>query len=201
MPLATRCVRPALVAFLAFAAMQAAAVVLTFDTLGGANATPFGGHTEAGGFEVATTAGDLCVGTLFGNPVPNLFGGAVCGSASGMIAVSHGVALFSFAGVDLAANSGDAAYTFIGMKLGATVFSQAGVVTGRFGPFGFDTVPNVDASLIDFLRISLTGSGTSYNIDNIDVTLAAVPEPSTYALLALGIAAVGTVVRRRSRLA
>ena len=87
------------------------------------------------------------------------------------------------------------------MKLGATVFSQAGVVAGRFGPFGFDTVPNVDASLIDFLLISLTGFGTSYNIDNIDVTLAAVPEPSTYALLALGIAAVGTAARRRPRLA
>ena len=201
MPMSTRWVRPALVASLAFAAMHAAAVVLTFDTLGGANGTPFGGHTEAGGFEVATTAGDLCVGTLFGNPVPNLFGGAVCGSASGTIEVSHGVALFSFAGVDLAANSGDAAYTFVGMKLGATVFSQAGVVAGRFGPFGFDTVPNVDASLIDFLLISLTGFGTSYNIDNIDVTLAAVPEPSTYALLALGIAAVGTAARRRPRLA
>ena len=197
MTMSNRCVRRAFVASLAFAATQAMAVVLTFDTLPGANGDPFGGHTEAEGFEVATVAGDLCVGTFFGNPVPSLFGGTACGSASGTIEVSHGGGLFSFAAVDLAANNGAADYSFVGKKLGATVFSQAGVVAGRFGPFGFDTVPNVDASLIDFLLISLTGFGTSYNIDNIDVTLAAVPEPSTYALLALGVAALGIAARRR----
>ena len=197
MTMPNRYVRRALVASLAFAATHAMAVVLTFDTLPGANGDPFFGHTEAAGFEVARTAGDLCVGTLFGNPVPSLFGGAVCGSASGTIEVSHGGGLFSFAAVDLAANNGAADYSFVGMKLGAMVFSQGGVVAGRFGPFGFDTVLNVDASLIDFLLISLTGFGTSYNIDNIDVTLAAVPEPSTYALLALGTAALGIWTRRR----
>ena len=197
MTLSNRCVRRAFVASLAFAATQAMAVVLTFDTLPGANGDPFGGHTEAEGFEVATVAGDLCVGKFFGNPVPSLFGGAACGSASGTIEVSHGGGLFSFAAVDLAANNGAADYSFVGMKLGAMVFSQGGVVAGRFGPHGFDTVLNVDASLIDFLLISLTGFGTSYNIDNIDVTRAAIPEPSTYALLALGVAALGIAARRR----
>ena len=66
-----------------------------------------------------------------------------------MIEVSHGGGLFSFGAVDLAANNGAADYSFVGMKLGAMVFSQGGVVAGRFGPFGFDTVLNVDASLID----------------------------------------------------
>ena len=197
MTMSNRCVRRAFVASLAFAATQAMAVVLTFDTLPGANGDPFGGHTEAEGFEVATVAGDLCVGTFFGNPVPSLFGGTACGSASGTIEVSHGGGLFSFAAVDLAANNGAADYSFVGMKLGAMVFSQGGVVAGRFGPYGFDTVLNVDASLIDFLLISLTGFGTSYNIDNIDVTRAAIPEPSTYALLALGVAALGIAARRR----
>ena len=200
MTMSNRCVRRAFVASLAFAATQAVAVVLTFDTLPGANGDPFGGHTEAEGSEVATVAGDLCVGKFFGNPVPSLFGGTACGSASGPIEVSHGGGLFSFAAVDLAANNGAADYSFVGMKLGAMVFSQGGVVTGRFGPYGFDTVLNVDASLIDFLLIlliSLTGFGTSYNIDNIDVTLAAIPEPSTYALLALGVAALGIAARRR----
>ena len=107
---------------------------------------------------MARTAGDLCVGTLFGNPVPSLFGGAACGSASAMIEESHGGGLFSFAAVDPAANNGAADYSFVGMKLGAMVFRQVGAVAGRFGSFGFDTVPNVDASLIDFLLISSRAS-------------------------------------------
>ena len=194
----TRWLYRTLFASLAFVATHAAAVVLTFDTLG-PNGSPFGGHTEAGGFEVATTAGDVFVGTLFGNPAPSLFGGPSFGSPSGTIAVSHGGGLFSFAAVDLAANNGAATYSFVGMKLGATVFSQDGAEAARFAatPFGFDTVLSTDASLIDTLLISLTGFGTSYNIDNINVALSAIPEPETYAMLLAGLGLMGFIARRK----
>jgi hypothetical protein len=85
-------------------------------------------------------------------------------------------------------------------KHGALIYSQA--VTLTFGAFGD---PGVYASYTiqstnGISRFGLFATGRSQaagntSIDNIAVNV--VPEPGTYALMALGLVAVATVVRRR----
>ena len=161
----------------------AGAAPITFGGLSGANGDPFSTYTE-NGFTVATTQGTWVEAHLFGAPVPDIF------STSSVAAVSvTGPGLFSFSDVDLGLAGGtDVSYSITGMLGAATLYSFAGSLTG----VSFHNVLNSSSLLIDKLLITMTKAGaSSYNIDNINVT--AVPEPSSYLLMALGLAGLAAM--------
>jgi hypothetical protein len=180
----------------ALCAGGATATVITFGGLSGINGSPFTTYTESG-FTVSPTLGTWFQGQLFGNPVPSIFSGPQFGSpATDAIAVTEGGGLFTFGGLDLAANNGSVNFTFTGLRDASTVFSVAGLEPGLSGPFAFVTIPGgVAADLIDTLVVTTSILGTSTNIDNIVVT-AAVAEPASVGLLAAGLAFVGFFRRR-----
>jgi len=186
--------KTALALAIAAAAGSASATVVSFDNLAGAQGSTFTSYVESG-FTVESLLGKWLVAKNFGAPVPDIFSGKNWGTASASIEVTGGV--FTFGSVDISANNGDARYTIEGSKGGVSQFSFDGVRScgGCFGAFA--TVSNSFSSvLIDSLTISITGAGTSYNLDNINVTAQVVPEPATYGLMLAGLLAVGMIARR-----
>lgn len=174
----------------------ASAAVITFGALPGNNGDPFTSYAEAG-FTVMKDSGSGCVGKVFGNPVPNVFGGTACDSGSvGVFTVTGG--LFEFAGIDLAANNGTLSYSITGLLNGSNVFVQSNDLAGPTGVFS--TIASQSNAVIDSLQLSFRTAGSSFNFDNINLTQR-VSEPAS-GLLAL--AAFGVMIgalRSRRRLA
>lgn len=180
---------------IAAAAGSASATVISFDNLAGAQGSTFTSYIESG-FTVESLLGKWLVAKNYGAPVPDIFSGKGWGTASASIEVTGG--MFTFGSVDMSANNGDARYTIEGWLGGVSQYSFDGVRScgGCFGQFA--TVGNsFSAVVIDSLRISITGLGSSYNVDNINVTAQVVPEPATYGLMLAGLLAVGTIASRR----
>lgn len=179
------------------AAGTASATVISFDNLAGAQGSAFSSYVESG-FTVDSLLGKWLVAKNFGAPVPDIFSGKNWGTASAAIEVTGG--MFTFASVDLSSNLGDASYTIEGLKGGVSQFSFNGVRScGGCGGL-FATVSNsFSAMVIDSLKISITGAGSSYNVDNINVTALPVPEPTTYGLMLAGLLGVVTMARRRAQ--
>nr|WP_316642673.1 PEP-CTERM sorting domain-containing protein [uncultured Roseateles sp.] len=184
------------------AAGSASATVISFDSLAGAQGSSFSSYIESG-FTVESLLGKWLVAKNFGAPVPDIFSGKSWGTASAAIEVTGG--MFTFASVDLSSSLGSANYTIEGLKGGVSQFSFSGVRScGGCGGL-FATVSNSFSSLvIDSLKISITGAGTSYNVDNINVSAIApvqppIPEPATYGLMLAGLLGVATIARRRAQ--
>lgn len=185
-----------------FAVFSATGTTITFDGLNGSNADPFNGIASAG-YTVSVASGNWYQSQVFGNNIPSIFTRLLNG-IEGSIMLAGGT--FTMQSVDVAANNGNATYTFIGLLRGAAVFSNSGIVTGHSGPFFFETVSNPSAaSVIDTLYI-LVGAATSpssINLDNIVIHWAepppppgaSVPEPETVTLSGFSLAAL--VARRR----
>ena len=92
--------------------------------------------------------------------------------------------------IRFAGDSGD------GMQLTGTQFTNTGnqLTNLLFGTFALST------AIIDSAIFSFTNTGTSMNVDNIVVSaVAAVPEPSTWAMMILGFAGVGFMAYRRRK--
>ena len=104
-----------------------------------------------------------------------------------------GGGVFSLSSFDFAAN-GDASstYSVVGTLGGSTVFSVAGSESTN-ATFFTEALPSL---LVDSVTFAFDVGGTSINVDNIVVT-AAIPEPSTWAMMILGLAAVGVMAYRR----
>lgn len=92
---------------------------------------------------------------------------------------------------------------------GLAVDSQALSLCGQAGPDGFcgwTEYTFSTQSLIDWAskgqyitKVTLGGMGNRVVFDDVSLSTAAVPEPSTYALMFLGLAGVAAAARRRTR--
>ncbi|MDB6000500.1 MAG: hypothetical protein JWP52_2199 [Rhizobacter sp.] len=81
-------------------------------------------------------------------------------------------------------------------SLGGVQFFSAPMSAFAFGPMSFTVSATGDDSVLSFGGFN-TGSDF-YTLDSVSV-MAAVPEPSTYALLLTGLLAVGAYSRRQRR--
>lgn len=195
-----------------FALGAASATTITFDGFGGVNedGTPdngdaFTSYSEAG-YTLMPTGGEVLVAKAVGNGIPAIYVPSDGTSAFGRFELTRGGGAFSLASIDIAAIVSNVNVTFTGMLGNATLYSFSSVVAGRAFTFGapimFDTVSAGFASAIgiDRLTVSFAGGGTSLTADNIVVNAvpAAVPEPASAALLALGLLGVVAAKRRRA---
>lgn len=183
-------------AALALAPFTAAnAAVITFDNLGGSNGDVFAGPYSENGFTVDAAGGDVFEGHLFGNPAPSLVVGSIFGGGPfGAIRVGGGT--FQFNSFELAAANGSAEYQVNGFLGGVSVFS----LNGSLAQTSMFTTIAGFAGAIDELDFILTANGTSANIDNINVSsVAAVPEPATWAFMIVGFGAIGGAMRKRKK--
>lgn len=81
-------------------------------------------------------------------------------------------------------------------------FTEASSVAGNvWGTFGFNFVATGSSMPLTINGISVPAGNEFLGLDNVSVTgtVAAVPEPETYALLLAGLATLGSFARRRSR--
>lgn len=171
------------------ATSQAQAAIISFDDYAADNGTEFTSYSEAG-YTVEYVSGTVLAAQIFGNPVPALYG-----TDSGTIAVTYtGGGSFTFNAVDFAANNGDAGYSIEGLLGGSSVFSYSDTVAQPL-TYSFETVLSQYAALIDTLYITVDPEGTSYNIDNINVSV--IPVPAAAWLLGSGALALLATARRR----
>jgi hypothetical protein len=176
------------------AGSASSATVVTFGGLGGTNGASYTTYAESG-YTVTKTAGTGCVGQFFGNPTPDIFGGPSCdGGTTGTFSLTGGT--FKFDAIDLAANNGTLTYTFVG-KLGAnTLWSQSGTLTGPTAVFATISGTNL-GSVVDSVTLSFATAGSSFNLDNINVISAPVPEPTSLAMAGVSLATLVLWMRRR----
>jgi hypothetical protein len=174
---------------------SAHAETITFDLLGGANGDAFTGPFVEDGFTVTATDGDVFVGTAFGNPLPSLVFGSVFGGGAGEVTITSGNT-FVLDSFDLNSFGGDASLSVIGLLGGNAVFASASTVLAT--GLDFPTIAG-QAGVIDTLIFDITPGGSSANLDNIVLSVVAVPEPATWLMMIIGFAFVGLASRRRRR--
>ena len=174
---------------------SAATTTIDFNGLPGANNDPFSTFTE-NGYTVTNSQGQFFVGELYGNPIPDIFAGPAYGPATDAITVTAGGATFSLDQFDLSANNGATGYTLSGSLNGSSVFAVVGT-DSTLDAFITEN-PGLSADVIDSLTLQFTGSGTSFNVDNIVLSTAtATPEPGSLALFATAGLGIATALRRR----
>lgn len=176
---------------------QASTTTITFKDLPGGDGTSFSSYYESG-YAVFSIFGDWYDLASGGNAQPSIF--SITPPASGLfgdyglsaLLVSAGGPTFSFDSMDLAPLSEPMAYAFIGSLAGTPQYFNVGFAA----PGSFSTIASPSGAQIDALAVLfLAPPGSVYVVDNITVT--AVPEPSSMAAMGLGVAGLGLLARRR----
>lgn len=174
---------------IALFATGAHAQTIDFGGLAGVNGDAFTGPYVEDGFSTSAVGGQVFEGHLFGNPEPSLVVGSIFGGGNlGVIETSRATA-FRLGAFELSAQNGNASWLVEGFLGAVAVYSYGGVAGSGFSPYAGN------AGLVDRVRFTLTPTGTSVNIDNI--TLRAVPEPATWAMMIMGFGLAGYAVRSR----
>lgn len=176
-----------------FAAPAFAANVIDFSSLIGEHGTSFFSLQE-NGFEVTVTGTNAInewkEDWLDGNPLMSI--ASDTGPTVGLDNVVQlkvtqiGGGDFKFNSVDL---SGTGSHTFLPILNGAELVGYGGTHMGNW------TTYLGGATVMDELRISLVLDSKLNGVDNISVT--AVPEPQTYAMMLGGLVMLGAIARRR----
>lgn len=139
---------------------------------------------------------------------------AVCALAAPAFAADQTIDLSSgaasFTATSPVLDGGDDVITFTNLAAGTydfllTVSAQS--ITGLSAnlngqavdmlSFGRVTLGYLDSSAVTPLVLSLTGMPNAQALYSVDMSVTAVPEPGTYAMLLAGLAAVGFMARRR----
>jgi len=185
--------------FLVATAAQAAVVNGTFDTLVPSNGTG-GGWTSSnvdvnGGWK--STGGNPGTGPFFilndsgGGTDPTILQ-VLTGLTSG--ATYHASGDYRNA-LNVQSTVGTHAF---GVAIdGVFLFEAPGTGNPNWLSFGFDFVPAANSVTLSFAG-ERNGTDVDFGIDNISV-IAAIPEPSTYALMLAGLGFVGFVASRRRK--
>ncbi len=181
------------------------AQTITFGALPGAAGSAFSSYTESG-YVVDLLVGAMCNGFILGNPQPAPYGGSSCSSATTSITMrvrrtDNG--LFNFLGVDLATfattDAGSASFAYAGFANASTQFASS--ILPLSGGFATKNSINTTSS-IDDLRLSvIAGTPTSsFIVDNIALRqVNVVPEPSSVALMVMGLLGMVGVVRKKRK--
>jgi hypothetical protein len=178
--------------------MPADAATITFDNLSAPTLSQFTSYSEDG-FTIAAGAGEdvFRVANIIGNPAPDIFLGGFIGkhSASVDITADNG-GLFSIDSFDVLAIALANSYKVSGF-LGAT---ETTILDSSASGLAFQTVLTGSAQQFDRVNIAFSIAGIvipTMRLDNINLSVAAVPEPATWAMMMLGLAGVGAALRRR----
>jgi hypothetical protein len=155
------------------------ATAINFD---GLTAGPFTSYTEYG-FTVSPVSGNWSESD-YGNPGPSI-GFSTRPTPTAEVAVTDAGGAFRFSSIDLYSSITPIPYIFTGLLHGNTVFTTSNTEPNTFGAFA--TVSNpYSGAVIDTLQVTLTSPPAccpnAMGLDNVGVF---VPEPSTWAMLAL----------------
>jgi hypothetical protein len=178
--------------FMLSASSSMPGAVITFAPLLGPNNAAYLGHTEAG-FTVMPVSGSWFQGLGYGNPVPSIYDGPVFSPGIGSLQITGGASPFTFSSVDYSSNGGQSTYIIQGFLGASIVFSDIGNLVPSLGPgFGFTTLtsghPSAQISRL-VIQVTPTQDVTSINLDNINLSTVAVPEPATLLLVVTGLTA------------
>jgi hypothetical protein len=178
-----------------FAAPRAQAQTITFSPLLGPNSTPFTSLSEAG-FTVSALSGAWREGFNFGAPTPSIFSNSAVASVS---VTKNGGGLFQLLGFDVG-NGGFGTLQFEFRGLNGGNISFAGTLIDGPASGSFMTYDTGVGGLFDEVHITvMRGNTSSYNLDNIRLFTAPVPEPSAISLLGTGLLALAYATSRRRR--
>lgn len=170
---------------------------VTFDEISFANGTVI--STQFSSYGV-TFSPALSLSDRYKNGYPNMNGSVLSNFEAGerpytqpfSIKFNNALTEAAFAFV-----SNPSPTTTFSAYLGGNLVESATTSTEYSGNFyGFNSI------VLDEIRISTIGSSGAMILDNVQLGLSAVPEPTTMALFGLGAAGMGLVVRRKkSRIA
>lgn len=196
-----------LTAVMAMGAGSAQADVITFDNSVAVGSLAFSTYYTYGyAFNTNTSAVEYLVdqahggGTASSNSTYN--GTDYLGISGAVTMTSMASTPFSVASIDL--GNRDYAYSstarLTGTRVDGTTVTQSftSFIDNRSSTADFTTVALMDFTNLASFKIEQAAGNFFLSVDNIDVsTVSAVPEPSTWAMLGLGLAFVAGSVRRK----
>lgn len=96
----------------------------------------------------------------------------------------------SYNSLDFRRADGSLVRTITGLDMPQWNGNQAAAITNRRVTFGLDVQDRIE-------KVGFRSSSPAFEFDNIGVTIGAVPEPASWAMLITGFGVVGALLRRR----